>query len=97
MLDRVFVGQKVSRLDVRAPSAPVSRVTLVVDGESSYTAGDDSGRTIEKNLPWATQAMAESVLRCLQDVTYRPFFVKMLCWIRRRRSVTESPLEGCIQ
>lgn len=60
-------------MDTEALTAPVSRVTLVVDGENSYTAGDDTGRAIEKTLPWATQAMAESILRSLQGVEYQPF------------------------
>lgn len=73
MLDKTFIGQRVSRLDIGRAPEPVSRVTLVVDGETSYTAGDDTGRTIEKTVPWATQIMAESVLRRLQGITYRPF------------------------
>ena len=44
-----------------------------MDGDNVYTAGDDTGRTVEKRLPWATQAMAESVLRQLQGMTYLPF------------------------
>lgn len=73
MLDRVFVGPRLSLMGTEASSAPVSRVTLVVDGENCYTAGDDTGRTIEKTLPWATQAMAESILRSLRGVEYQPF------------------------
>lgn len=62
-----------SKLDTGSPPERVSRVTLAVDGDNVYTAGDDTGRTVEKRLPWATQAMAESVLRRLQGVTYLPF------------------------
>ncbi len=72
-MDKVFVGQSVSKLDTGRPPEPVSRVTLVVDGENAYTAGDDSGRAVEKSLPWATQEMAERVLEYLRGVTYRPF------------------------
>jgi len=67
------VGDRVSRVDTGTPPERVSRVTLAVDGDNVYTAGDDTGRTVEKRLPWATQAMAESVLRRLQGVTYLPF------------------------
>lgn len=73
MLGKVFVGSRVSKLDTGTPPERVSRVTLAVDGDSVYTVGDDTGRTVEKRLPWATQAMAESVLRRLQGVTYLPF------------------------
>jgi len=72
-LGKVFVGARVSRLDTGTPPERVSRVTLAVDGDNVYTAGDDTGRTVEKRLPWATQAMAESVLRQLQGMTYLPF------------------------
>lgn len=72
-MDKVFVGPRVSKLDTGTPPERVSRVTLMVDGSNAYTAGDDTGRTVEKSLPWATQAMAESVLRQLQGVTYLPF------------------------
>ncbi len=72
-MDKVFVGPRVSKLDTGTPPERVSRVTLMVDGANAYTAGDDTGRTVEKSLPWATQAMAESVLRQLQSVTYLPF------------------------
>lgn len=72
-MGKVFVGSRVSKLDTGSPPERVSRVTLAVDGDNVYTAGDDTGRTVEKRLPWATQAMAESVLRRLQGVTYLPF------------------------
>lgn len=72
-MGKVFVGSRVSRLDTGTPPERVSRVTLTVDGDNVYTAGDDTGRTVEKSLPWASQAMAESVLKRLQGVTYLPF------------------------
>lgn len=72
-MGKVFVGSRVSDLDTNAPPARISRVDLVVDGERMYTAGDDTGRTIEKTCPWATQAMAERVLARVREVDYRPF------------------------
>jgi len=60
-------------LDTNAKPARVSRVSLIVDGEHTYTAGDDSGRTIEKACPWGTQAMADSILERLRNVDYQPF------------------------
>lgn len=72
-MDKVFVGQRVARLEVGRSPEPVSRVTLLADGETGYTAGDDSGRCVEKTVPWASQAMAERVLARLRNVDYRPF------------------------
>ncbi|MBD5161425.1 MAG: hypothetical protein HDT14_05305 [Oscillibacter sp.] len=62
-----------SDLNTGEKAQRVSRVTLVVDGETMYTAGDDSGRTIQKNCLWGTQAMADSILASLRDVEYQPF------------------------
>lgn len=72
-MGKVFVGTRVSDLDTNAPPARISRVNLLVDGERLVTAGDDTGRTIEKTCPWATQAMAERVLARVREVDYRPF------------------------
>lgn len=73
MSDKVFLGPRVSNLDAGEPAARISRVNLVVDSEHMYTAGDDSGRTIEKVCPWGTQAMANSILESLRGVEYRPY------------------------
>lgn len=73
MLGKVFVGGRVSELDIGEKAERVSRVNLVVDNETMYTAGDDSGRTIQKNCLWGTQAMADSILASLRDVEYQPF------------------------
>lgn len=72
-MGKVFVGGRVSELDVGEKAQRVSRVNLVVDNETMYTAGDDSGRTIQKNCLWGTQAMADSILASLRNVEYQPF------------------------
>lgn len=73
MLDKVFAGMKVSDLDTSDPLVRISRVNLRVDNETSYTAGDDSGRTIEKECPWGTQAMCDGILAQVRSVEYQPF------------------------
>lgn len=55
------------------PLLPVSKVILNVDSETCYISGDDSGSAIEQDCPWATQAMADSVLARLKGFVYRPF------------------------
>ena len=72
MLGKVFLGSRVSSLDT-GTCAPVSRVNLLVDGQHMYTAGDSSGRTVEKTCPWGTQAMANAILERLRGVEYRPY------------------------
>ncbi len=51
----------------------ISRVILTVDGETSYSSGDESGKTIEKTCPWGSQAMADRILASVKGVRYRPF------------------------
>ena len=72
-MEKVFVGQRVAKLETGRTPEAVSRVVLAVDGENVYTAGDDTGRCVEKTVPWASQAMAEQVLARLRGVVYRPF------------------------
>ena len=73
MLGKVFVGPRVSDLDTNEPSARISRVNLFVDSERMYTAGDDTGRILEKTCPWASQAMAERILIQVREMDYLPF------------------------
>lgn len=73
MLGKVFLGGNVSDLDIGEETMAISRIILRVDGETSYIAGDESGKTIEKTCPWGTQAMADSILSSVRGVRYRPF------------------------
>lgn len=60
-------------MDVGQESMPVSRINLIVDSERYYTAGDDSGSTIECECPWGTQAMADDILSAMNGYVYRPY------------------------
>lgn len=53
--------------------APWSRVVLQVNDELSYTAGDDTGRTLTAANPFGTQQMAEDMLRRLKGSSYQPY------------------------
>lgn len=50
-----------------------SRVTVVVSDEVSYTAGDDTGRTLTVENPWGTEAMAQHILRKVRNAPYKPY------------------------
>lgn len=52
---------------------PISRVTIWYDDENAFTAGDDTGRTLELDCPWATQAMANAALEKVKGYEYKPF------------------------
>lgn len=44
-----------------------------VEGVTEYTAGNDTGLTIEGECPWGTQAIADSVLSTIAGWVYRPY------------------------
>ena len=73
MSDKIYLGNRLSDLDIGEPSMPISKVILNVDSEKYYQAGDDNGLTIEQDCPWATQAMADSILEKLQGFVYNPY------------------------
>lgn len=58
----------------RAPAfAPYSKVVLWYDDEHAFQAGDDTGRVLEADCPWATQAMANAMLANVRGFSYSPF------------------------
>lgn len=73
MSDSIFIGARASSLDIGDIPDNVTRVNINVDSNTYYTAGDDTGRTLEATCNWATQAMANAVLDMVQGVEYQPF------------------------
>lgn len=73
MSDRLFLGRQVVDFSAPPSFSPYSRVTIWYDDEHAYTAGDDTGRTLEVDCPWATQAMADNLLAKLSGYQYQPF------------------------
>lgn len=73
MSDKVYVGTKAMSMKKGKEYEPISRVTMWYDDEHFYTAGDDSGRELECENPWATQQMVDNVYRQLKGFVYRPF------------------------
>ena len=71
--NKTNLGNNVSSLDYGEKVARISRINLVVDMENMYTAGDDTGRTLEVACSWGTQAMANSILAKVSDVDYQPY------------------------
>lgn len=62
MSDKVFVGQRTAKLNIGEKPDQITRVNLIIDSDHMYTAGNDTGRTIEKTCAWGTQAMCDSIL-----------------------------------
>lgn len=72
-MGKVFVGARVGDLDTSARPVQITGVTLRVDGETTYTSGDDTGRVLEKDCPWGTQSMCDSILASVRGISYQPF------------------------
>lgn len=50
-----------------------SKVELLVSDDTTYVAGDDTGRLLSVQCPWGTQEMADYMLERLQSVQYQPY------------------------
>lgn len=73
MLDKVFVGEKLADLDIGVSPRTITGLKLNVDSDHVYFAGDETGRVLEKTVPWGTQAMANAILAALRNVDYQPY------------------------
>ena len=73
MSDKIYVGTRAASLKKGQEYKPFSRVTMWYDDEHYYTAGDDTGRTLEVNNPHATQQIVDNVLESVRGYTYRPY------------------------
>lgn len=71
--DKTFVGLDITGFENTGKYRPVSRVTLLVDDENVYTAGDDTGLELTASCPHATQKMVNALLAQLQGYQYQSF------------------------
>lgn len=67
------IGLDVMSLANNGRYKPISRVTLFVDEENYYTAGDDTGREISASCPSATQEIADNLLAQLSGYEYQAY------------------------
>lgn len=70
---KIYIGQSVQQMETSPDWGAYSKVILKVSDNEAIVAGDDTGLTLEADCPWATQAIADSVLASLQGTTYRPY------------------------
>lgn len=73
MSDKHYVGLNIVDFEDTGKHHPVSRVTLWVDENNYYTAGDDSGKEISAKCPSATQAIVNALLAQLKGYQYQSF------------------------
>lgn len=71
--DKTFLGRRMMDFSSAPAFSPISRVTLWVDDNNCYTAGNDTGRTMEADCPWATQAICNDVLSRMRGYQYIPY------------------------
>lgn len=66
--DVVFSG-----LSVGDKLEPITKVTLHKMDGNKFTAGDDSGRNLNVDSPWASQEVANYILESVEGYEYQPF------------------------
>lgn len=70
--------RRVQSLDISPELPGYSRVTIYAGQDEKgknkiYTAGDDTGTTLEITNEWGTQKMAEAILKKIQGWRYQPY------------------------
>ena len=73
MADYTNVLKRTAALEYGPAFEPYTGVKLWYDDENGYFAGDETGRVLEADCPWATQAMADNILQNIKGFVYQPF------------------------
>lgn len=73
MFDKFYIGNDITGFEDNGITKPISRVTLMVDSENSYTAGDDTGMELTATCIHATQAMVDALLASFKGKTYQMY------------------------
>lgn len=76
MSDVINVGKRAKDLDDAPRFAAYSKVVIHIDDETVIEVGNNSGRTLEVDNPFGTQAMAQNMLTKLQGYQYQPFVAR---------------------
>lgn len=70
----IDIGRRVTKHDYGDLFAPYTGVTVnLIDGNTSFTSGDDSGRILTIESPWASQRMADNLLAQVRGAQHQPF------------------------
>lgn len=75
MIDTIRLDGRASDLKVGKTGRGYSRVIVNVTDKLFYTAGDDSGETLEISCPFGTQAVADDILDAISGYVYQPYDV----------------------
>ena len=67
------IGNRCASIEIDQPWTPVSRVIVKVDENTSYSAGNTTGRTMEISCPIGTQTMANNLLTVFSGFVYKSY------------------------
>lgn len=73
MNNKHYIGRDVRSLEHYDKIGPITGVSILVDEDNEYVAGDMTGYVFETTCPYGTQAMANAMLASLQGKVYRGF------------------------
>lgn len=73
MSDKVWIGQNAMSLEMSPAFEVFTGVRLWYDDEQYFFAGDETGRVLEADNPWATQEMADHMLASIAGFAYQPY------------------------
>lgn len=66
------LGRRVTEINVSPQFDNYSKVIIHVSDETAYESGNDTGRALEIDNPFGTQAMADNILQSLTGYQYQP-------------------------
>lgn len=75
----VNIGKEAQNADIAEPLEPYSGVRIIVGVDEDYNelvyfAGDESGRVLEVENPFGSQAMANAILESVRGYSYQPLY-----------------------
>ena len=73
MNNKHYIGRAVHSLEHYDKIGPITGVSILVDDNNEYVAGDMTGYVFETTCPYGTQAMANDMLASLQGKVYKGF------------------------
>ena len=73
MSDSVNVLNRASALDTAPTLSAFTGVKLWLDNTNFIFSGNENGRVLEADFPWATQEIADNVLSSIVGFEYQPF------------------------
>lgn len=74
MFDKSYIGPNVlGSFSAPAAMQSWSRVVVQVDDDTSYEAGNDTGKTLTVSIPYGTPQLAQDILDRIRGQSYQPF------------------------